>query len=117
MPEEPLRITDSGSTVSAPATPYYNPDHRARIEQWVQDHWHHGECPVCQSNDWTTSSVNEIAGFTPIVGAARAILPVFPVFCLVCGYTLWINAVIAKVVRTGEDGLVAIDVETGKASS
>lgn len=59
------------------------------------------ECPLCKSNSWT------IPGHlvTPLVhsgGIQVGGTPVYPQFmavCTTCGYTLYINAVVSKVLE------------------
>jgi hypothetical protein len=86
--------------------------YQKRIQEWVETHWKHGPCPVCESNSYTTGAVAEVPAYNPRSTPfdRKAVLPVFPAFCTVCGYVIWINAVAANVVRAEEDGLTAVQV-------
>ncbi len=105
---EDLRITES---LGGPPRPpvYRNPEHKVRIAEWIERHWDHGPCPVCKSNNFSTGAVHEIPAFAPAVGPVRAMVPVFPVICNTCGYIIWINAIVAKVVRPEEERLQTFD--------
>jgi hypothetical protein len=87
---------------------YVNPEHPKRIAEWIEKNWRHGECPICHSDQWATGGMFEVPAFAPIPGSPRAMVPVFPIGCVVCGHTLWINAVTANVVRTDEEQLFTV---------
>ncbi|MBW3081983.1 hypothetical protein [Bifidobacterium phasiani] len=71
----------------------------ANALQWLDDHWtKNRECPLCGTTDWAlvqTFEAREYEGGNMVVGLGSQILPITPVFCRNCGYTFFINAVIA----------------------
>ena len=82
---------------------------KARLAEWIEKHWRHGPCPVCQAEDW--GSGPDIAALSDLVpGATGTVYPVLPFHCRVCGYTLLVNASIAELVVEDEE-----DEEDGNA--
>ncbi|HUA11539.1 MAG TPA: hypothetical protein VMA83_06005 [Solirubrobacteraceae bacterium] len=67
---------------------------RNRVGAWFKEHWKHGECPVCHSNDWRA---NEIINGLYELETMQSRTPILFVYCNVCGYSLPINAVIAGI--------------------
>jgi predicted nucleic-acid-binding Zn-ribbon protein len=68
---------------------------RARIDAWIKNNWHIGNCPVCKKNNWVLADhvVTPIlymgipgGGFTQGSG-----YPQIMIMCQVCGYTLYFN--------------------------
>jgi len=74
------------------------PDQQQRFNEWLRTKWHHGACPVCQTNSYTAGSaifqMFEFAGGGLRLGGGP-IYPVIPVVCANCGYTVFINAIVA----------------------
>ena len=64
--------------------------HREDVTKWMEDHWQHGPCPVCQSDTWEAEArLFAMPRLPPFVGVFRA---VFPVRCKTCSYMVLINA-------------------------
>lgn len=71
---------------------------RAKIDEIIQKKWIHG-CPMCGGKTWI---LDENTMFTPIqLNEDRSyrfdgkILPLTPLICQNCGYTLFINTLVA----------------------
>ena len=71
----------------------------ANAIKWLDEHWTTDrKCPLCGTADWAlvqTFEAREYEGGSLVVGLGSQILPITPVFCKNCGYTFFINAVIA----------------------
>jgi hypothetical protein len=75
-----------------------------KITDWIFQHWkaQSKTCPVCTSNAWTVGPYlvdvrSRVPGGGVIVGG-----PVYPeavLVCLVCGYTMFFNALTMGVVK------------------
>lgn len=86
----------------------YYVDAGKRIEReaaaaWIKEKWaENGDCARCRSNNWSIGDVYEMRIFRPPLLQRSAIFPVFPMTCLVCGTVVFVNAVIAGVLKDPE---------------
>jgi hypothetical protein len=79
----------------------FDSDEYARFQNWVESHWKHGPCPVCESNQWAPNDrIGQI--FNDQTLETGQTFPVLLIFCTTCGYTLPVNARIAGI-RVGDD--------------
>src|SRR4051812_21106895 len=66
--------------------------------RWLDERWGpHAPCPYCRSESWGIGSPFELP-----TTSGGALTPHFPVMCSVCGNTVFINAVLARVVEGAE---------------
>jgi hypothetical protein len=69
--------------------------YRDEVKHWMEEHWHHGPCPVCSADEWEAEGrVFVMPRLAPYLGLIR---PVFPIRCITCGYMVLINAKAAGV--------------------
>src|SRR5712692_10276952 len=76
---------------------------RDRLAEWIKEKWKHGPCPVCGANSYGPGE--DIALLFPEAGPdsglnatpPRGAYAVVPILCLVCGYTILINAAVAGI--------------------
>jgi predicted nucleic-acid-binding Zn-ribbon protein len=59
-------------------------------------------CPNCNVRDWQVSYRIDV----PVSGRSAELLPVIPVSCKNCGYTMFFNAVIAGIIRPPTTGTI-----------
>jgi len=80
----------------------FTDEQRERLGNWFRTQWHHGACPVCNTNVWAPPDkpweVRPFHGGQVVIGGPGGIIPMFPITCVTCGYIVWINAVVAGVV-------------------
>jgi hypothetical protein len=73
---------------------------RRKIAEWLEGKWPQPRrCPICSQNNWNIGDLVEVRPYNAgalVVGGP--LYPLFPVTCLVCGYTLLFNALIARVI-------------------
>src|SRR5262245_51702954 len=75
---------------------------RERFDTWVTEKWKHGPCPVCQSNSWTRGAkLHQIINASTLTGGTS--LPAVSFACAVCGYTLFVNAITAGIIRPDDE--------------
>jgi hypothetical protein len=90
----------SGPTPPDPRAAESLRQQQAAIE-WLEQKWTTPKtCPICMSNSWQTSPVQQLLQFTGgglVIGGP--VVPVFLVVCNVCGYTLAFNAILSGVVK------------------
>jgi predicted nucleic-acid-binding Zn-ribbon protein len=55
-------------------------------------------CPICNHDDWTVAELGEVRMYEP-GRLSSQILPVVPISCDTCGYTMFFNAVTLGVER------------------
>jgi len=68
--------------------------------KWLRSKWPNPVCPICTANNWQIAAIGEIRDFSGgglVVGGA--LIPVMPVVCNNCGYTLLFNALVAGVIE------------------
>jgi predicted nucleic-acid-binding Zn-ribbon protein len=71
---------------------------KERGMEWLNKNWHTPKaCPICKQNNW---AVSESLALLPrlvkdAMEAPNLVYPVFLVTCGTCGYTLFINALVA----------------------
>jgi hypothetical protein len=73
-----------------------NEQELARYQEWIKEKWKHGPCPVCKTSNWR---VADNPGMLPADVPASVLGP-FPfvlVYCSNCGYTLFINSLVAGI--------------------
>ena len=78
-----------------------NPEQHKQLVGHLQKQWKTPvSCYVCRSNDWDVSAelyeLREFHGGNMVIGGS-SLIPVSPVICKVCGYTVLINPLIAGV--------------------
>lgn len=69
-----------------------------KAADWLNKNWQGAKkCPICENNNWDISSnLVEIRQFNKgDLVADGLVYPLFSVTCKVCGYTLFINAIVA----------------------
>lgn len=100
MPESP---DDSATAPEAPPISPANAAQREQARKWLEAKWQVFKqlCPICGEKRWTIEDVYQLHRFTPGVGLQLGgpILPVFPVLCVNCGYTMFFNALISGVIQ------------------
>lgn len=80
-----------------------------KAAEWLAEKWRHGPCPVCHENNW---SYYPRLGQVSNLDYAGRMVPMLLVGCNVCGYTVFINAIEAGIVK--EPGEDAVDLPEGK---
>lgn len=81
---------------------------RAAALRWVSQKWTNRTCPICGNTGWQINDVMELRQYNHgnlIVGAGSSIVPVIPIMCLECGYTVMFNAIQAQVIDTNGDSV------------
>jgi predicted nucleic-acid-binding Zn-ribbon protein len=76
-----------------------------KAQKWISDHWHgSSECPVCGANDWLVSDkLLEIREYRKgNIDSAGEILPLIATTCGGCGYTVFLNAIVAGIINKKE---------------
>ena len=74
------------------------------IIDFIHDRWRNSLCPMCGGDEWSISDkVFELREFNEgnivLGGPNSAITPVIPVTCRNCGNTVFINALVAELLR------------------
>jgi hypothetical protein len=78
-------------------------DVRNSVLAWIEEKWKNPRCPMCDINQWVVGELAEIRQHT--FGASYGvdpIMPAVPVVCGNCGFTAFVNAVIAGAVSIPE---------------
>lgn len=76
---------------------------RDALNQWFQNKWKHGPCPVCETDLWTPlPRLGMIPNINPPGPTGGNVVPVLLVSCTNCGYLLTINALMAGVIETAD---------------
>ena len=74
-------------------------DSKAAIKT-LEKQWGDKPCPMCSGPNWTVgNTVYQLAEFHKgdvVIGGS--IVPVYPVSCTTCGYTVLVNAIISGMV-------------------
>lgn len=68
---------------------------RQKIIDWLEKKWPMPRvCPICKHNKWNTiGTIHELREFHKTDFVVKgSIIPVIPVICSFCGYTLFFNA-------------------------
>ena len=72
--------------------------------QWLKEKW--GEdrpCPMCGSPDWVVDAVGGVPQLSRKTGLnLESGFPIVPVSCTNCGFTAFMNALIAGIVQSDE---------------
>ena len=77
---------------------------RQIIDSWLKDQWRTGSCPVCRKRNWVLADhVVTPMLYTGVGLTQGAGYPQIMVICQVCGYTVYVNAVIAGIVQGEQD--------------
>jgi len=76
-------------------------EQQRQTQEWLQKHWRHGPCPVCQASNFNLGG--DLAELRPyqggnLVGGEGPIYPVLPINCATCGYTILVNVLVAGIV-------------------
>ena len=70
---------------------------------YLNDKWHGARCPLCGEGVWNvTDKIFELREFNDgnfVLGPNSAITPVIPVTCSNCGNTVFVNALIAGLLK------------------
>jgi len=78
------------------------PEERDRADAWFRTNWRISRCPICGQNqgNWSLADHVVVPISWSITGAllGGATYPQVMVNCGVCGYTVYINAIIAGIV-------------------
>lgn len=74
-----------------------------KVVAWLNKNWQGSKmCPICKNNNWTIGSgpveLREFHGGNLIVEGP--VIPVIPITCMVCGHTLFFNAIVAHLVES-----------------
>ena len=77
-----------------------NKDQVNLLFEWLEKNWGKDpKCPHCGGTDWTaTSKIFELSQFLSKGPNENKVFPVIPVICTKCGYTAFVNPVIAKII-------------------
>jgi hypothetical protein len=70
----------------------------AAIYAYLRDKWKAVKCPIDGSTAWTHGHVLEMPAYDRTIRPSIAVLPMFPVCCDSCGYTVFFNALQAGIV-------------------
>ena len=72
-----------------------------KFNEWIEKVWIGSKkCPICESEEWLVckiSEVREYGGGSFNVGSP--VMPVIPVICNICGYTMLFNAIKMGIIR------------------
>ena len=105
MPEAHDESLTSDEAVAGIPSSAFTPEQQVRLQAWFQTKWHHGPCPVCMTNNYAPPDraweIRPFFGGGLVIGGSGGIIPMFPVTCTNCGYTVWVNAIIAGVILGG----------------
>ena len=78
------------------------PEQRSLAEAWLRTNWITANCPFHGPTTWLIGPtfVSSVAYFDPGggTGIGGPSYPSFVVVCTICGYTVLVNAVLAKVI-------------------
>ncbi len=73
---------------------------RQKIDDWIKNNWHMGNCPVCKKQNWVLADhVVTPMLYTGVGLTQGAGYPQVMVICGVCGYTLYFNAATIGIVQ------------------
>ncbi|HEV3319189.1 MAG TPA: hypothetical protein VG053_05565 [Solirubrobacteraceae bacterium] len=73
------------------------------LNQWFQEKWKHGACPVCEVDRWALlPRLGMVPNANPPGPTGGNMVPVLLIVCSNCGYLLSINALTAGVVETAD---------------
>ncbi|MBN2286075.1 MAG: hypothetical protein JXI43_06480 [Tissierellales bacterium] len=77
-----------------------------KIVDWINGHWSgKHECPICKDTSWMAEplpfAMNQHRGVSFYSSDKK--LPLFPVTCTNCGYTLMFNAMITGILEEYEN--------------
>ena len=74
-----------------------------KVIRFLQEKWQGRTCPMCQAGNWSVSDqvfeMREFNGGNRILGGKSSILPVIPVTCANCGNIIFVNAIVAGLIR------------------
>ena len=89
-----------------PATPrVLTPEEMAKARAWVKARWTNGDCPFHGPTNWvlgdTMASPNSYAP-SGQVSAGGKVYPLIVFTCSICGYTVFVNGLIAGIVPVTE---------------
>ena len=80
---------------------------RDKLIRFLQEKWQGRTCPMCQHGNWNVSEqVFEMREFNDgnlRLGGNSSILPLIPVTCSKCGNTIFVNAIVAGLVKNNVD--------------
>lgn len=75
---------------------------KQKFVDFLNQKWNGHDCPVCGGGPWNVSDdIFEIRDYNNgnLVIGGGPIIPVIPVTCMNCGNTIFINAILAGVVK------------------
>jgi hypothetical protein len=85
------------SSGPAPDREDLNLARKERLLRWLSRHWSGSRpCPVCTAVDWQIDDVGHLPTKSGPADRAQG-YPLFPVTCQVCGYSFFINGIVAGV--------------------
>jgi hypothetical protein len=75
-------------------------DQTQTMIKWLESHWGAHKC-ICGHDDWLIADkIFEINEHRDAINAQFATQPVIAVICKYCGNTIYVNAIIAKIVES-----------------
>jgi hypothetical protein len=105
-----------------------DPSEQERADRWFREKWRHGNCPVCDANDWKqTPNLGQIENLDtgedatnyPLLGVAvrrRGRIPVLFIACQNCGYLVAVNALLAGIRQPPQAVLEPPTADSGASS-
>lgn len=72
-----------------------------KVQQLINSKWKSKVCPMCHVNNWDGSEdVFQLMQFSKGgLSVGGPVVPVLPITCSSCGYTVLINAMVAGIVK------------------
>lgn len=80
----------------------FTPEQWQKAVDWVNQHWTRNECPFHGPTKWQLEpTIGEVRAFTGgglMVGGGAGVFPLLVLTCSVCGYAVFLNALVAGIV-------------------
>lgn len=114
-------MSDEQAATEQPAAPpqqELSADEKALIAAWLKEHWQGTTlCPISMDNNWLIGDhlVQPLTLMSGGVALGGTGYPVAQIICGSCGYTIYMNAVIMRVVPPKEPQTPATPLEPGSA--
>lgn len=75
----------------------------SKVINFIQTKWHNKMCPMCQNSNWSVSDqvfeMREFNGGNLVISGDSSIIPVIPITCSNCGNIIFVNAILAGLVK------------------